>query len=98
MASLALNRPVKEKNPINVPIDQTHYWAWLDFTQQPDIHSIATKVEYLSVNFGFVKGTHVLAPETLTYLKYIEEQYFNRVLLPKVKERLATEKVKESQS
>lgn len=92
MASLALNRPIKEKNPIDVPVDQTHYWGWLDFTQQPDIHSVDTKLQYLSACFGFVKGTHVLGPDTLTYFRYIENEYFNRVLLPKVKERWTAEK------
>ena len=94
MSSLALNRPVKEKNPPNIPVDHTHYWSWLDFTQ-PDIHSIDTKVEYLNECFGFVKGTHTLGPEVFTYLRYIENEYFNRVLLPKVKERWSKEKSEE---
>ena len=97
MSSLALNRPVKEKNPPDIPVDQTHYWAWLDFTQQPDIHSHDTKLEYLSVNFGFVKGTHTLGPDILTYLRYIENEYFNRVLLPACKARWSAEKAEESQ-
>ena len=92
MASLALNRPVKEKNPSDIPMDQTHYWAWLDFTQQQEIHSIDTKLEYLSTCFGFIKGTHILAPDVLRTLKFIEDYYFHCVLLPACKERWTAEK------
>ena len=97
MASLALNRPVKEKNPPDIPVDQTHYWGWLDFTQQKDIHSIDTKLEYLKACFGFVKGTHTLGPDTLTYLRYIENEYFNRILLPACKERWEAQQAEEPQ-
>jgi hypothetical protein len=91
MSSLALNRPIKEANPVDIPVDQTNYWGWLEFTQQQDIHNINTKLEYLTNCFKFKKGVHTLTHENRNTLKLIEQQYFDRVLLPKVKERIAQE-------
>jgi hypothetical protein len=63
----------------NTPFENTHYWKWLEKRGAQDIHSVSTKIEYLTEQ-GFVVGTDKLSDWDLFTLKAIEQGYFNKIL------------------
>tara|TARA_R110000868_G_scaffold72709_1_gene211522 strand:+ start:38 stop:271 length:234 start_codon:yes stop_codon:yes gene_type:complete len=59
----------------------THYFHWLQDKKPKDIHSIDTKIEYLSEQ-GFTKGTDKISEQDLYRLQSIEEYYFYAEIKP----------------
>jgi hypothetical protein len=67
-------------NP-NEPIAQTDYYKWIVEQNITDIHSINTKVSYLT-SLGFKKGIDKVSSDYLGFLKAIETMYFQWSVKP----------------
>ncbi len=65
----------------NQQINETHYFNWLQKTEQLNIHNSATKIEYLKEQ-GFQVGINFITEYEVETLKLIEGFYFQTIIKP----------------
>jgi hypothetical protein len=63
----------------SIPIENTHYFNWLNSQNLLDIHSIETKKAYLK-SIGFEIGKDRISSKAIDTLRYIEQYYFRKTL------------------
>lgn len=73
---------IKDTDP-NQLITETDYYKWLQNKKPTDIHSINTKIDYLTEQ-GFAKGKDKLSESDLRLLQYSERFYFDLEIKPKL--------------
>ena len=74
-----------KNNSVFKPMAETEYFKWLMSNDFDNIDAIATKSNFLSEVYGFVKGVDRISSDALKSMKFIESFYFDFYVLKKGK-------------
>lgn len=65
-------------NPADKPMIDCDFYKWLKSNNKANFHTINDINEYLSGQFGFIRGVHIVQSDVIRTLKYIGQHYFDK--------------------